>query len=429
MGSEMSARSHDVGDGALESLRTQIALLAARVEAQAAEIEVLRRAHQEAGLADSAIAAPTGAAPVAPGKASLRAPDDARGSASMGESVATPIDARVGRRGMLTKVLGATAAAAVLTLAKEAAPASATTRTTIINDASTTYGLLASDGGDPLPQLPNLNGFNFGAIGSRAPSGFAAPASAGVFGSGGASYGVLGLSGSGIGVFGRSSGNVGTTGFSTSSIGVYADSASDTAVFATSPARGVWGRTTGGIGVFGQATVASATTYGVYGAAPPPGWAGFFEGNVYVTGQLVVAGRVLDEAQGGDGAARATYSVAAAEPLVEDVGEAKLVNGRATVTLDPAFESIVKGERYLVFLTEIGDSGGLYVAEQRAQSFEVRSRTVSKTPTTFQYRIVVRKVGDAAGKRLEALPRPRAFDAKELPVPTMPKEGERGGAR
>jgi hypothetical protein len=51
---------------------------------------------------------------------------------------------------------------------------------------------------------------------------------------------------------------------------------------------------------------------------------------------------------------------AGADALAEDVVEATLVDGKATVALDKAFADLAGGD-YRVFLTELAGLGGLYV--------------------------------------------------------------------
>jgi len=254
-----------------------------------------------------------------------------------------------------------------------------------------------------------------GATGTRGEATAPAGATTGVLGrvSSPAGIAVRGIGGSGVGVFGGSDGN----------IGVYADSASSTAVFATSPARGVWGRTTAGIGVVAQATAGGTVqnrSYGLYAAAPAPGWAGYFEGNVYVTGQVIQAGAAASTATAADGSTRAVYSVDSAEPLVEDVGEAKLVGGRAEVQIDPDFAAVADGGAYHVFLTPKGDCNGLYVASQTPAGFEVRELKGGAAALAFSYRVVAKRK-DASGKRLERLERPKGLDGKDLEPPKLPE--------
>jgi hypothetical protein len=59
------------------------------------------------------------------------------------------------------------------------------------------------------------------------------------------------------------------------------------------------------------------------------------------------------------------------ESWFEDFGEAQLVDGKATVPLDPEFASIVKTDAYHVFLTPYGDSNGLYVSRRNNIEFQV----------------------------------------------------------
>ena len=232
----------------------------------------------------------------------------ARLTASMSAATGTgATGGKIGRRALMRRAAGATAAAALLLVAKEAATAEASSRTTVVGPSSF-YGLAASPGGSD-PQsgwLPFINQ-NYGVIGSVTTNPVFSERAAGVLGLTDFTTGVQGLARSGFGVFGSAaSSGTGVFGGSSTGIGVYANSNGSTGLFATAPGQAVWGRTTSGLGVFGQAT--NFAGIGVYGVAPAFNntWAGFFEGNVYITGQLIVNGRVLSPAQDAPAAATVT---------------------------------------------------------------------------------------------------------------------------
>ena len=244
----------------------------------------------------------------------------------------------------------------------------------------------------------------------------------GVHGSSDGGTGVRGDSESGVGVIGISTGAAGMYGFSSSGVGVFGTSPTNVGVFGQanqnagvfgdSPVNGVWGRTTAGLGVKGEATGAGI---GVYGRAGTNGWAGYFFGNVYVTGTLT---------QGG----AAASPQAASSMTTEDVGEARLVNGRATVTLDEDVVAALDGD-YRVFLTPEGDSNGLYVSRKGRGEFEVREQKGGTSSLTFNFRVVRgRKAGP--GRRGEGSERPAArpaiLDRKDVAVPTPPAPPETG---
>ena len=240
-------------------------------------------------------------------------------------------------------------------------------------------------------------------------SGIAASANGtGVRGESTSSYGIFGQSQSGVGVFGGSNAN----------IGVYANSNQTTGVFATAPQKGVWGRTTTGLGVFGQATATGG--YGVYGAAPRVAntWAGYFEGNVFISGTLA-GGGLTTAAPAPDGSLRTLYAMDSAEPVVEDFGSGKLANGLAEVRLDQEFAAVVTSDAYMVFLTEEGDHNALFVEKKTPAGFTVRAKGSPTASSAFHYRVVAKRKG-AAGKRLEKVAPPRKLDPRELEPPKLP---------
>jgi hypothetical protein len=349
------------------------------------------------------------------------------------------------RRGMLRRMMGTSAAAAaLLLLAKQAPAAEAASRTTILNASVSTdnYGIASAVGAlDPGTLIGNITGVGFGAIGTFGSPGYAPPGSAGMLGQGsGAFYGVIGLSAGNPGVFGQSNSSagvygkaqtnagvfgdspvvavagvsgagLGVQGTSSSNAGVYGTSTSNAGVFGISPAIGVfgtspniavWGNTSTGTGVFGQATNAN-------------GWAGQFAGRVFVNGAFTVVGGAKSAAvKRKDGSLGRVYCQESPEPWFEDFGTADLKGGQATIALSADFDEVVDGNDYRVFLTEIGDCGGLFVGRKGPHQFVVRSRAGAAASGTFDYRVVAKRL-DPVGGRLEKVDLPNAPTPKSLP--------------
>jgi hypothetical protein len=165
---------------------------------------------------------------------------------------------------------------------------------------------------------------------------------------------------------------------------------------------GVWGNNqSGGYGVAGSTTSDTASGVwgsnsgggpGVRGTAFGSGLAGLFEGTVNINGDLTVSGvknAVVETASFGK---RKLYAVESPENWFEDFGRAKLVNGRAVITIEPVFAETVNTEGdYHVFVTPNGNCRGLYIANRGPGSFEVRELNKGKANITFDYRIVARR--------------------------------------
>ena len=306
---------------------------------------------------------------------------------------------------MLRTVLGATAAVAVLTVAKEAARADAAARTTVLGAATAdNHGITVVPGADDpntwLPALPNAHGVIGGLRSAGLPT---APSPSGVLGLATTTVGVQGLATSGIGAFGQSTDSVGVQGVSTNNAGVFGQGpigvfgvGGGVASFFGSSGNGyaMWGSSTNNAGVRGESANSagvqafSTNNWGLH--AKSPTWAGVFEGNIFVTGQVI--------ALGGVGASATTTTRA----TVEDVGEAELRNGQATVTLAADAADAAHGD-YRVFLTELADLGGLYVARKGPRDFEVRCRG-----------------GGPAGPRQAPLAPPDLTTVKPAPKPPEP---------
>jgi len=120
-----------------------------------------------------------------------------------------------------------------------------------------------------------------------------------------------------------------------------------------------------------------------------------------------------------DGSHRRLYCQESPEPWFEDFGKGRLANGRADVRLDADFAAVVHSDDYHVFLTEYGDSGGLYVANLAVTGFEVRARAAAANGA-FGYRVVVRRK-DIPGPRLEKVSLPELVNQRTAPPdPTKP---------
>lgn len=219
--------------------------------------------------------------------------------------------------------------------------------------------------------------------------GGAAPSGTGIFGESSNGYGVGGRSATGIGAYGESTGNHGCGG-------------------ATSAA--------GYSGLFGFTGTTGATALlGVSSA--PSGTAGYFHGAVTVDGGFAVTGSKSALVPQSDGSLRRLYCQESPEPWFEDFGQGTLVNGQASIRLDPELASLVRTDTYYVFLTELDGHRALYVTNRTATGFDVRSATNPTASGSFMYRVVARRK-DIPGPRLErvTLPQFRTPDPTGLPV-------------
>ena len=150
---------------------------------------------------------------------------------------------------------------------------------------------------------------------------------------------------------------------------------------------GVIGTSNALMGVFGF----SAGNAGVVGqTGNPNSFAGFFAGNVVVTGTLT-AGVKNAMVAFPDGSQRVLHCMESPEHWFEDFGTAKLRNGRAVVALDADFAKVIRRGDYRVFVTPEGDCRGLYIRNRSAASFEVRELAGGKSNVAFSYRIAGRR--------------------------------------
>ncbi|MEA3397059.1 MAG: hypothetical protein U9R05_06320 [Chloroflexota bacterium] len=116
-------------------------------------------------------------------------------------------------------------------------------------------------------------------------------------------------------------------------------------------------------------------------------------GDLYAAGNIACGGTksaVVDTENYGT---RKLYAVESPELWFEDFGASTLVNGVATVGIEPIFAETVNLDEYHVFLTPLGDCNGLYVAAKTPTSFEVHELGGGTSSISFDYRIVAHRLG------------------------------------
>lgn len=179
--------------------------------------------------------------------------------------------------------------------------------------------------------------------------------------------------------------------------------------------RGMAGRvgllTPGAIGVLG---IGKNGGHGVIGKAGPPGFAGAFFGDASVAGDFAVTGAKAAAVPFPDGSLRLLYALESPECWFEDFGAARLVRGRAAVSLDRGFRAVIRGA-YHVFLSPEGDRAGLYVARKSARGFEVRESGGGRAGIRFSYRIVARRK-DVAAPRFARIRLPQLPKGADAPI-------------
>ena len=135
-------------------------------------------------------------------------------------------------------------------------------------------------------------------------------------------------------------------------------------------------------------------------------------GNLFCTGTLSPVIKTSDNRQVG------LYAVQSSENWIEDYGSGALVNGVATINIEPQFaETVTADASYHVFLTPNGDCEGLYVTQKGASSFEVHELKGGRSNVQFDYRIVAHRRGFEAAR----LPDLTAKFQKKVQVPARPK--------
>ena len=223
-----------------------------------------------------------------------------------------------------------------------------------------------------------------------------APNGTGAFGDSSSGSGVAGNSSSGAGVYGASATGNGVQGISTGGLyGVRGDSGSP-------------GGPAGAAGLVGVALAPNAIAFGsvVAGGATI---AGYFNGNVTVVGNFNVTGTKSAAVKDAQGNHQLVYCVESPESWFEDFGTGTVTNGKASITIDPAFAHLVHLDDYHVFIAEHGGTHHhLSVQDKTPTGFTVsadqeiaalKGKKAADLSGTFDWRLVAKRA-DVKAERL-----------------------------
>ncbi len=195
----------------------------------------------------------------------------------------------------------------------------------------------------------------------------------------------------GIGVNGQSKDYLGVFAYSDESIALYARAPNSVAVKGDGGAAGIFGSTQRGVGI----VAASDTGFGLFArtrSATNP--AGFFQGNVVIQGNLIVSGNKNAAVPRAGGKHQLLYCLESPESWLEDFGEARLVNGRVRIRIDPDFRNTIDTRSYHVFVSAYGPDS-VFVSNRSRNGFEIRvaPREGAGMPRSLRcsYRIVARR--------------------------------------
>jgi hypothetical protein len=266
----------------------------------------------------------------------------------------------------------------------------------------------------------------------------------GVQGNGGIGPGVQGESDTGIGVLGIGTTGAGVQGTATSGTGVEGRSTSGDGILGYSSGNLKYSLAGSGSGQAHGLIGFSQNQFGVSGINNGGNnWAGAFfnagatapnsgKRGLIVQGDFVVVNGTKNAAiKTEKHGYRKMYALEATGNYFEDVGSARLQQGKARVELDEMFaETVSSGAKYYVFpVPKSGDSKGLAVVHQDATGFTVQEIGGGVGSYEFDYRVMA-KVRGHEGTRMEAFeppPMPKAPEPVDMPPSPKPEPAERRG--
>ena len=138
-------------------------------------------------------------------------------------------------------------------------------------------------------------------------------------------------------------------------------------------------------------TPASACGHGREAQATRPAT----QGNVVIQGNLIVSGIKNAAVPRAGGKHQLLYCLESPESWLEDFGEARLVNGRVRIRIDPGFRNTIDTRSYHVFVSAYGPDP-VFVSNRSRNGFEKKRTTsasglrVSRTLPSYPCRIAVR---------------------------------------
>lgn len=205
----------------------------------------------------------------------------------------------------------------------------------------------------------------------------------------GSNIGVVGDSASGVGVGGMSKSNIGVLGFSANFFGVWGGSDNFTGVIGMAGRGGVqYPPDEEPIGVVGN-SIAPINGIGVYGIARSAGWAGYFEGNVKITGRTELSGIFSKIDHPLDPDNKYLFHSSVESPDMKNIYDGMVAlndKGEAVIELPDWFGALNKDFRYQ--LTAIGAPGpNLYIAEEISdgvRNYSKRSSSNKKSSNRFK---------------------------------------------
>ncbi|HPC10772.1 MAG TPA: hypothetical protein PK112_01590, partial [candidate division Zixibacteria bacterium] len=170
----------------------------------------------------------------------------------------------------------------------------------------------------------------------------------------------------------------------------------------SAPAYGVYGsvasRGNGNLyaGYFKVSDYGTGLRYGVYASSSVSGYAGYFSGDVRVTGDQVVVGSKSAAVEVEPEDYRLVYSQESPECWFEDFGEGQLVNGRTHVELDPVFlrTVTVSAQHPMKVFIQLNDPDCNGTAVVRGMTgFDVIELQNGQGSASFTYRVVAKRKG------------------------------------
>jgi hypothetical protein len=230
--------------------------------------------------------------------------------------------------------------------------------------------------------------------------------------------GVSGYSGNGTGVWGTSTTNSGVFGLSSEygGWGVLATSQSSVSL-AASPTSASEIQTIQAIGgtnsdALAHSLDASSSDYHEFELNVTN------DNAVLVWGKLYTLGRCSSGCARSRGERVASYAAQSSAPILQDIGEGRLIAGQARVTIDASLGRMFDRQAsYQVEVSAEGPSHGLYVADRSATSFRVVENDGGHSTIPFGYRIVATPRGARAIARLLSATSPHVPHAKRLEMP------------
>lgn len=157
----------------------------------------------------------------------------------------------------------------------------------------------------------------------------------------------------------------------------------------------------------------------------------YYDPNSQTNYKILGTGTVSTIASGSNGDKITLHCSETPEIYFEDYGEAKLINGKAHIDIDPLFaKNVVVNEKHplRVYIQIEGECNGLYVTNKTSKSFDVAELHNGASDISFQYHIICNRADELSSDSKHIISRNADVRFEKAPEPLKSKANQPASA-